>query len=246
MRLRPFRHQFRYRVFTSLLDIDNLPDARRRTFAIDGFSLFSFHNRDHGPRDGTPLRPWVDEQIARAGLARPERVMLLSMPRFLGWAFNPISIYFGFDRRGALETVVYEVKNTFGDQHPYVLDARPDNDGAARHRQRKEMYVSPFIDMDQVYRFTLRPPAEKLSLRIRQAGRDGDVLIATQNGTVAPLTDGRLLGLSVSHPIAAIKVFAAIHWQALLLRLKGARFLRYPGQARAIRRFTAAETPRES
>lgn len=246
MRLRPFRHQFRYRVFTALLDIDDLAGASRRVFSVDRFNLFSFHRRDHGPRDGAVLRPWVDGLIRRAGLPRPSKVMLLSMPRFLGWAFNPISIYFGYDHEGALETIIYEVKNTFGDQHPYVLDARPDPDGAARHRQAKEMYVSPFIGMDQTYRFTVRPPDERLSIRIKQTDRGADLLIAAQSGRRAPLTDGGLIKLGLTHPLAALKIFTAIHWQALKLKIKGARFIRYPGEDRAIRPRPATEPPQQS
>jgi DUF1365 family protein len=235
MRLRPFRHQFRYRVFTTLLDIDDLMGAHSRAFTIDGFNLFSFHRKDHGPRDGSNLRRWVDQRIVAAGLPRPARVMLLSMPRFLGWAFNPISVYFGYNRAGALESIIYEVKNTFGDQHPYVHDARPDSDGAARHRQAKEMYVSPFIEMDQTYRFTVRPPDDRLAIRIKQTDEGDDLLIATQSGVRIPLSDSQLVRLSLTHPIAAIKIFAAIHWQAIKLKLKGARFIRYPGAEKAIR-----------
>lgn len=246
MRLRPFRHQFRYRVFTAFLDIDDLEGAESRAFAIDRWSLFSFHRKDHGPRDGGDLRKWVDEHIAAADLPRPTRVMLLSMPRFLGWAFNPISIYFGYDRHGALESIIYEVKNTFGDQHPYVHDARPDRDGAARHQQDKEMYVSPFIEMDQTYRFTVRAPDDRLAIRIKQTDQGDDLLIATQSGARAPLSDGQLLRLSLTHPLAAIKIFAAIHWQALKLKLKGARFIRYPGADRAIQPRVNADVARDA
>ena len=81
MRLRPFRHQFRYRVFTALLDVDRLEDAASRLLKIDRFGVFSFHRRDHGARDGSPLRPWVERLLADAGRPQPARIMLLSMPR---------------------------------------------------------------------------------------------------------------------------------------------------------------------
>lgn len=242
MRLRPFRHQFRYRVFTALLDIDRLDQAESRLFRVDRFGLFSFHRRDHGARDGTALRPWVEDRLAAAGRPAPARIMLLSMPRLLGYAFNPLSVFFCHDAAGRLESVIYEVKNTFGDQIPYVLDARPDADGASRHRQAKEMYVSPFIGMDQTYRFTVRAPDARLAIRIKQSGPEGDWLIATQNGARRELTDRVLAGLVLSHPAAAFKVIAAIHWQALKLWLKGARFNRYPGAEAADRDPTRAET----
>ncbi|MFV0473274.1 MAG: DUF1365 domain-containing protein [Pikeienuella sp.] len=231
MRLRPFRHQFRYRVFTALLDVDRLEAAESRLFRIDRFGFFSFHRRDHGARDGSPLRPWVETLLAREGRPAPARIMLLSMPRWLGYVFNPLSVYFCHDEDGRLESVIYEVKNTFGDQTPYVLAAEPGADGAARHDQTKEMFVSPFIGMEQIYRFTIRPPGERLSIRIRQGGPEGDELIATQNGRRRALGDRALAGLAFSHPAAALKVIGAIHWQALKLWLKGARFRRYPGAA---------------
>ena len=229
MRLRPFGHKFRYRVFTSLLDIDRLDQAARRVFRINRFGLFSFNEKDHGARDGSALRPWVEALLTAEGLARPDRIMLLSMPRFLGFAFNPLSVYFCYDADGALQSVVYEVKNTFGDQIPYVIDIRTDADGAARHEQAKEMFVSPFIEMDQTYRFTIRPPDEKLALRIKQSDGGADTLIAAQTGMARALSDANLLKLTATHPLAAVKVVAAIHWQALKLAIKGARFHRYPG-----------------
>lgn len=228
MRLRPFAHKFTYRVFTSLLDVDDLEGAARRVFSVDRFNLFSFHRRDHGPRDGGDLRPWVEAEAARAGIPQPARIMLLSIPRFLGFAFNPLSVYFLYDEADRPTGVIHEVKNTFGDQVAYALPARPDADGAIRQTQAKEMFVSPFIGMDQTYRFTIRAPDERLALRIKQgAPGEGDTLIATQTGLRAPLTDRALIGLSFTHPLAALKIVGAIHWQALRLWLKGARFHRY-------------------
>ncbi|MEM7268376.1 MAG: DUF1365 domain-containing protein [Pseudomonadota bacterium] len=229
MRLQPCRHKFTYRVFTSLLDIDRLESAKSRLLAINGFGLFSFNEKDHGPRDGSPLRPWVEDLLEQAGRPAPAKIMILSMPRFLGWVFNPLSVYFCYDAFGALESIVYEVKNTFGDQVPYVQSANADPDGTIRHKQAKEMFVSPFIEMEQTYRFTLRNPDDRLALRIRQAGADGETLIATQTGERVELSDFSLAKLSLSHPLAAFKIIAAIHWQALKLWLKGAPFRRYPG-----------------
>lgn len=241
MRLRPFGHKFRYRVFTSLLDIDRLDQAAQTFFRINRFGLFSFSEKDHGARDGTALRPWVEHLLAENGLSRPERIMLLSMPRFLGFAFNPLSVYYCYDANDDLESVIYEVKNTFGDQIPYVIDIRTDADGAARHSQEKGMFVSPFIEMDQTYRFTIRPPDEKLAVRIKQSDGGGDTLIASQNGSIRPLTNATLLKLTATHPLAALKVVAAIHWQALKLAIKGAKFHRYPGSDGAYKNAEQAE-----
>ncbi|MEM6422006.1 MAG: DUF1365 domain-containing protein, partial [Pseudomonadota bacterium] len=115
-RLTPFAHQFRYRVFSLLLDIDRLEEtcAGLRLLALDRFALLAFHRRDHGPRDGSALRPWVEARLATEDIAPPARIWLLSFPRILGYVFNPLSVYFCEDAGGRLTAVVYEVKNTFG------------------------------------------------------------------------------------------------------------------------------------
>ncbi|MEM7743927.1 MAG: DUF1365 domain-containing protein [Pseudomonadota bacterium] len=231
MRLTPFAHKFRYRVFTMLLDIDRLKETfgALRLLRLDRFGLMSFHQRDHGPRDGSDLRPWVEARLAEHGLPAPARIRVLAFPRILGYVFNPLSVYYCEDADGRVTSIVYEVKNTFGDQHPYVVPIAPQDDGAARHQVDKAFYVSPFIAMDQTYRFTIRPPGERLALKIRQHDATGPWLIATQSGVRRPLSDRALLGQWLRHPLMTLKVFAAIHWQALRLALKGARFRPYRG-----------------
>lgn len=241
MRMRPVRHQFRYGVTTALLDVDALEQtaAGLRLMSVDRFNLFSVMRRDHGPRDGSDLRPWVEALLAEAGRPVPARILLLAMPRLLGHAFNPLSVFWCYDADGRLESVIYEVKNTFGDQFAYALPADPDADGAVRHAQEKEFFVSPFIPMDQLYRFTVRPPGDRLAVRIRQGDAGGVWLIATQNGAARPLTDRALAGLALRSPWAMLKVMLAIHWQALRLWLKGVRFLGHPGDDKVIVRRSA-------
>lgn len=249
IRLRPFTHQFRYRVFSLLLDIDRMEEtiAPLRLLKLNRFGLLSFRTRDHGARDGSALRPWVDRQLAEAGRPKAARVMLLSFPRILGYAFNPLSIYFCEDKAGTLESVIYEVKNTFGDQHPYILAAPADSDGAHRHREAKDFYVSPFLSIDQTYAFTIRAPGPRLSLKIRQHDADGSEdepwLIATQNGQRRTLDDKNLLRLWLGHPLMTFKVFAAIHWEALRLAIKGAAFKPYRGAYPHRNKTNGAETP---
>ena len=231
MRLTPFQHRFRYRVFSLLLDVDRLEETigPLRLLRLERFGLMSFCQRDHGARDGSALRPWVEAELAHAGLRAPARIWLLSFPRILGFVFNPLSVYFCEDDDGRLSSVVYEVKNTFGDQHAYVLPANADGDGAVRHGTEKAFFVSPFIGMDQHYRFTFRRPGDRLALKIRQHDASGPWLIATQSGERRELTDRALLRLWLGHPGMTLKVVAAIHWQALKLWLKGAKFRPYRG-----------------
>lgn len=235
LRLRPKRHQFRYAVTALWIDADAPELAQSRLFSVDRRNVVSFHRRDHGPRDGTDLRPWVEARLEEVGVARPDRIMLLSFPRVFGFAFNPLSVYYCYDAGGRLQALVYEVKNTFGDQHGY---AAPVERGAAEdfraQAHPKEFFVSPFIDMAKTYHFQAPAPAERLALKIDERDADGSFLIATWNGAATPLTTPALTRLFVAKPLATAKVTAAIHWHALRLFLKGVPFLGHPGPGKVV------------
>ena len=226
LRLKPVRHLFRHRMVALWLDVDRLAETarRRRFFGYNRFNLFGFSDKEHGPRDGSPLRPWVEARLAEAGAPRPERIMVLCFPRVLGHEFNPLSVYFCYDEAQRLSGLVYEVKNTIDGQHAYPvrLDLADDTH---RHARRKDFYVSPFIGMDKTYRFQLRDPAEKLSLRINEADAEGLELIATWIGRPEPMSDWRILRRSLSHPMMSFRVVGWTHWHALRLLLKGAPVL---------------------
>ncbi|MCI4660420.1 MAG: DUF1365 domain-containing protein [Neomegalonema sp.] len=244
LRLRPKQHQFRYQVWCLLLDIDRLEQTARgnRLFSIDRFNLVSFRRADHGPRDGSCLRPWVEARLAEHGIARPHKIMLLSFARVLGMGFNPLSVYYCYDEQARLSAMVYEVKNTFGDQYPYVVPTDPAAQ-QQRHDAAKEFFVSPFIDMEKTYRFTLSPPDEKLSLRIKESDAQGEYLIATWNGEAQPLSTGNLARFTASFPLMGVKVLLGIHWEALKLFLKGVRFLGHPGDDNVVKRRGHPPTP---
>ena len=229
-RLRPFSHRFRYAVFAALLDIDRLAETAgaSRVFAYNRRGLLSFHDVDHGPRDGSALRPWADRLLREAGVD-PDglRVFLLCYPRLLGYVFNPLSVYVCHDGE-RLAAVIYEVKNTFGDQHCYVLPVDGDGVGPIEQSCTKRFHVSPFIAPEGRYHFSLRGPDERLSLVIRLADDEGTRLIASTSGHFTPWSDRALLSAWAAHPLMTFKVIGAIHWQALRLWLKGATFFRRP------------------
>lgn len=232
-RLRPVHHRFVYSVFSLLLDLDELGalDRRLRLLSHNRFNLFSFDDRDHGARDGSPLRPWIEAQLAAHGIdAGGGRVFIHCLPRLLGYVFNPLSLYWCYDRGGALRAVLFEVKNTFGGQHVYVLPVSAGHAAGAPVRQRaaKLFYVSPFIGMDAEYRFNVREPEEHLSILIRETIPEGDLLIATHAGRRRVLGDGALIRALVLFPLVTLKVIGAIHWEALKLWFKGVRLHRRP------------------
>ena len=228
-RLKPFGHRFTYRVFSMLLDLDHLAEAGRRSpiFSIGRFNLVSFAPRDHGPRDDSDLRAHVERLLAAQGLEAPARILLLAYPRVLGFTFNPLAVYYCYDAQGRITSLIYEVRNTFGGMHPYVL---PVSDGALdarglRQEQSKLFYVSPFLHMNHRYRFRMRPPGETVHIRILECDAQDPVLAATFQGERQTLTTATLARACLALPFMTFKVVAAIHWQALKLWLKGAKYI---------------------
>jgi hypothetical protein len=233
-RLGPHPHSFSYGLFQLLIDIDRVDEAVRgsRTLRRGRFGLFSFDERDHGARDGSPLRGWVEARLSKAGIAvSAARIRLLSFPRMLGFVFNPISIFFVEAAGGRLEAVIYEVNNTFGQTHAYVAPAA----GAACERQEadKKLYVSPFYGVEGAYRFLVTPPAETFDLVIAKSVDGRPDFTATLSAKRRNLTDAALLKLFFAMPLMTLGVVAAIHWQALILWLKGAPFGARPAGPRA-------------
>lgn len=227
-RLRPFRHRFVYRVFSLLLDVDRVDAGEHglRLLSLRGFNLFGFPAKDHGPRDGSALRPWVEARLNEACIdCGGGPIRILAFPRFLGYVFNPISVYYCYDPAGHLRAVVHEVKNTFGGQHPYALPVESaGGDHPIRQRCGKNFYVSPFIELAAGYRFRLKEPGERLAVVIQEEVADGTQLVATLTGRRRPLSDRELVRAALRIPFMPHKVIAGIHWEALKLWLKGARY----------------------
>lgn len=224
-RLAPRRHALRYRAFWLLLDLNELPalTAKLRLFSYNRPSLFSLHDADHGDGSRTPLREQIDRCLREAGIEiTGGAVRLLCMPRTLGYGFNPISVYFCHRADGALAAVIYEVHNTFGERHSYLISADA-SAGLVRQRCRKRFYVSPFMDMEMRYEFLVHPPDRRIAVAIQASGADGPLMNASLVGTRNDLTDIALLRAFVTVPVVTLKVIAAIHWEALRLWLKGLR-----------------------
>jgi len=226
-RQRPRAHRLRYGVFYLLLDLDEIDtlDRTSRLFKHNRAGMFSFHDRDHGPRDGSDLRAWVDDQLRAAGVdPTGGRVAILCLPRILGYAFNPLSVYFCHDRDGRLTAVLYQVANTFGETHTYLVrhDSEPSGKAGAvlHHGFDKVFHVSPFIPMECRYDITLRPPGAHVSIIIRESDRDGPLLAATLHAERAQLTDKFLAATILRYPLLTLKVIAGIHLDALRLWLK--------------------------
>ena len=222
-RLRPRRHRLAYRLYQVLLDLEELPalDRRLRCFSVDRFNLFSFHAADHGDGSGRSLRTQIEERLREAGLPAGGAIRVLTLPRLLGHVFNPLSVWFCHAPDGGpLQALIYEVNNTFGQRHHYVIPVGDPHAAVVAQGCDKRLYVSPFNGMDMRYGFRVRPPGEAVAVRISVHAQEGVVLNAHFGGQRRALGDAALLRLFFSHPLLTLKVVGAIHWEALRLWLK--------------------------
>lgn len=230
-RVRPRPHRLSYRVLSFLIDLDEA-DAlagRLRLFSRNRFNLFSFHDRDHGDGTGRDLKGQVEVHL-RAGGLTPDggAIRLMCMPRVLGFTFNPLSVYFCHDRTGRLVATLYEVSNTFGERHSYLMRAEPGDDALVRQQAPKRFFVSPFMGMGLTYGFRLRPPDDRYRLSITVSDARGAVLTAVHAAERRPMGDGALARAFLSFPMVTLKVVAGIYWEAAKIWVKGMPLYRKP------------------
>ncbi|MEP7239439.1 MAG: DUF1365 family protein [Devosia sp.] len=234
-RLRPRRHKLKYRVFSLLLDLDEIGGLSRslRLFGHNRPALFSFHDRDHGDGSGNDPRGWVTAQLEAAGVTLNDpHIEVLCYPRILGYVFNPLTVWFCRDGE-VLRAILYEVHNTYGERHTYVIPVPADATGVVEQRAGKDMYVSPFMPMTCSYGFRITPPGERVVVAIDETDAEGLLLTASFAGMRQPLTDATLLRAFLAYPLMTLKVTGAIHWEALKLWLKGVPVFRHRPAAAA-------------
>ncbi len=227
-RFKPKEHIFNYKVFSLLIDLSELNKLENELtfFSYNKFNILSFYDIDHGPRDGTSLTSWVKKNLNSNKINSENiKIKLLCYPRVWGYVFNPLSIFFVFDKKSNLISILYEVKNTFGEQHTYIFKINNENQ-ILEHYCNKKFHVSPFIEMDCSYSFKILKPENKLSVVINQNDKEGKLLFASQDGIKKELNNRNLLFSYLSHPLMSFKIIGAIHFEALKLWLKGIKFVK--------------------
>tara|TARA_B100000676_G_scaffold124362_1_gene123883 strand:- start:59 stop:823 length:765 start_codon:yes stop_codon:yes gene_type:complete len=227
-RFKPKEHFFKYKVFSLLIDLSELDELNKkiRFFSFNKFNLISFHEKDHGERDGSSIIEWVKLNLKNNNISYDKiKIKLLCYPRILGYVFNPLSVFFVYDENEKLISILYEVKNTFGEQHTYVF--RVDNESnLIQNNCSKKFHVSPFIEMDCKYFFRILNPNKKLSIIIDQYDKEGKILFASQDGKRSDLDSKQLIKSYLKHPLMTFKIISAIHFEAFKLWAKGIKFIK--------------------
>lgn len=234
-RLHPFDYRLDHAVWYAALDLDELDDVDRRLRLVsrNRRNVLAFRDSDHLPRPATDLPADIRRHLRGEGIdSTGWRITLVTNLRVLGYVFNPASFYLCRDREGTLRVVVVEVHNTHGERHLYTLrqgasmprDAAPDRFAAGMD---KVFYVSPFLGMEGRYAVHVRDDADGLSIAITEAEDGRRMLTTSLVLRRRPLTDRSLLRMLVRHPFVTQGTIGLIHWHALRLWLKGARFHRH-------------------
>ena len=222
-RLAPLRHELRYKVYNLFVDVDALPNLGLKLLSYNRFNLFGMKDRDFG--DGRNIKDYIWELVKRAPEGENiKRIFMFCYPNVLGRVFNPLTTYYCFDEHEKLCLMVYEVSNTFGERHSYVVPV----DDTNQQSTPKRFYVSPFNKVEGHYDFTIANPGEELKLGIRLTDSNGPCFNAWFSGQKLELTDGALLRSFFSLPLLPIKIFGGIHWEALKLWIKGMKLQTRP------------------
>ena len=227
-RFKPKKHFFSYKTFSLLIDLSEVDELGKKIkfFSYNKFNILSFYNIDHGPRDGSSLNKWVRKTLIKAKInIKGGTIKLLCFPRFFGYVFNPLSIFYCYDKYAKLKAVLYEVKNTFNEQHTYIFRTKPTSN-LILHKCNKKFYVSPFIKMKTFYNFRLSKPANNINIIIKQTDSGGPLLIAKQVGKKINLNSHNLLYQFLKHPLMSFKVIVAIHFEAFRLLTKGIKLVK--------------------
>ena len=224
-RMRPKRNGFCYKVYYLSFPLRLWNELGKfALFSLERFNLFSLKLHDYGK--GSP-EGWIRTQLTSWNITKANGdIVLVTLPRVLGYAFNPVSFWFCLDSAGALRAVLADVSNTFGERHAYLLFHDDQHVISSQEwlTAGKSFHVSPFIEVSGHYEFRFAYSEEKIGVWINYHDQDGLQLTTSMVGKRQDLTSRALLLCFFRYPLVTLKVIGLIHYQAIRLALKGIRY----------------------
>lgn len=227
----PKKNSFRYKIYYLFL---NLRERAHLNIPYNKMGLLSFFDKDHGDRHGKDIEQWCREILEQKGLNEQIKdIILVSMPRVLGYVFNPVSFWLCLDEKGQMRAVVCEVNNTFGESHAYVCFNETFEPIRNTHVLvgEKVFHVSPFLERNGTYRFRFDYRDEKFGAWVDYLGNDEKTGLFTYvKGDLHPLTKRNIQKAFWKYPLITLKAIVLIHWQAIKIFLKGIKYISKPSQ----------------
>jgi uncharacterized protein len=228
-RLTPKENRFEYNIFMFYVDVDELDmlDKNSVFFSLNSFNWFTIRDDHHfqfpdGKKNNLSIRENITAYLRANNInSTISRIMLLTNAAVFGYAFNPISVYLCFGKNNEPLCSIAEVCNTHEEMKMYLLVQEDLQENTFDRQHQKHFYVSPFTDLRAHFRFIFKIPAETLMLRVDDYEDGKRFLVTSLSGEKKTLSEGRLLWYAFRFPFITLKIIFLIHWQALILKLKG-------------------------
>jgi DUF1365 family protein len=232
-RLLPKVNQFVYDVFYLCFDIAKINNLSNKIFSLNKFNLFSFYEKDYGPKDGSSIENWAWNILKNQQIDKNiNKIFLFTHPRVLGYVFNPASFLFCLDKQEKLQAVIVQVNNTFGESHCYVVfnkDSSPILQNQWLEAD-KEFHVSPFFNIEGCYKFRFIFEQNKIAIWIDYFTNEKTLLTSVICKKEVDFGNLNLILAFIKIPFLTFKIIILIHIQALKIVIKKIKYIAKPEQ----------------
>jgi hypothetical protein len=234
-RLFPQVNGFQYGIYYMALPVSQIsPKIENRFFKVNRFGLLSFYNKDHGARENDNPESWVRNILSQHKIDKADgEIILVTMPRVLGYVFNPVSFWFCYDSEECLRAVICEVNNTFGETHSYICCHQDQREITKEDilTGQKVFHVSPFLEREGEYKFRFAVNDKSIGAWIDFFDISGNKkLVTSLTGKLSEFSSKACLKAFWAYPLVTFKAIFLIHWQAVKLFLKRAEYFPKPLQ----------------
>ncbi len=228
-RFHPVIHKFKYYVTYFWFDLRNFDELF--FFKKNKFSFFSFYEKDHGTKHSkkSNLFQSIINNLRKIRKDEIKYIRILCLPRILGYAFNPISVYVCYDKFRSPKIVIFEVNNTFNERYSYYCSYI---DKKKSFNFKKRLYVSPFFKVEGYYKIKLEIFENKISFFINYIVKKKKVFTASFVGKSFKLNSSNIIRLFLKNIHQNLKITIGIYFQALKLFVKGVKYIKKPSKSK--------------